>query len=123
MNPKNRVLRKYYQKAKIYWHASGIGEDLTKHPDRAEHFGITTVEAMSAGCVPVVYNAGGQKEIVEDGKSGYLFDTEEELVVRTNHLIQNEKDLSALSETAALRAQVFGSDNFCVKLQEIIETL
>jgi hypothetical protein len=31
-----------------------LGEDPERHPDRFEHFGITTVEAMSAGAVPVV---------------------------------------------------------------------
>jgi len=36
-----------YKKSKIYWHASGYSENLEKHPDRAEHFGISTVEAMS----------------------------------------------------------------------------
>ena len=28
--------------------------DPDRHPDRFEHFGITTVEAMSAGAVPIV---------------------------------------------------------------------
>src|SRR3989344_6631125 len=49
----------YYKKAKIYLHAAGYGEDLELHPERAEHFGIATVEAMSSGCVPVVFPAGG----------------------------------------------------------------
>ena len=61
------TLQTYYSKAKIYWHAAGFGEDLEKHPDRAEHFGMSTVEAMSAGCVPVVFAGGGQLEIVQSG--------------------------------------------------------
>jgi len=41
-----------------------------------EHFGITTVEAMAAGCVPLVYDSGGQAEIVSSGYNGYrLFAT------------------------------------------------
>ncbi len=31
-----------------------------------EHFGIVTVEAINYGCLPLVHNSGGQKEIVED---------------------------------------------------------
>ena len=29
-----------------------------------EHFGITTVEAINYGCIPLVHNSGGQREIV-----------------------------------------------------------
>jgi glycosyltransferase involved in cell wall biosynthesis len=34
------------------------------HTKESEHFGISTVEAMSAGCTPVVHNSGGSKEFV-----------------------------------------------------------
>ena len=52
VNKKNDELWGIYSKAKIYWHASGFGEDLEAHPEFAEHFGISTVEAMGAGAVP-----------------------------------------------------------------------
>ena len=35
------------------------------HTARPEHFGIVAVEAAAAGCVPVVVDAGGIREIVE----------------------------------------------------------
>src|SRR3989338_7331029 len=56
-------LTKLYGQSSIYWHASGYGES---DPVKMEHFGISTVEAMAAGCVPVVIGKGGQTEIVED---------------------------------------------------------
>jgi glycosyltransferase involved in cell wall biosynthesis len=34
------------------------------HNLRNEPFGISTVEAIAAGCIPIVHNSGGQKEIV-----------------------------------------------------------
>jgi len=34
------------------------------HTKESEHFGISIVEAMSAGCAPVVHNSGGPKEFV-----------------------------------------------------------
>ena len=33
---------------------------------REEPFGITTVQGIAAGCIPIVHNSGGQKEIVQD---------------------------------------------------------
>jgi len=56
----------------LFWHTTGLEVDEQQRPALAEHFGIVTVEAMRAGCVPVVIASGGQREIVEDGKSGFL---------------------------------------------------
>jgi glycosyltransferase involved in cell wall biosynthesis len=46
-------LEVYYKKAKIYCQFS-----------RSESFGVSVVEAMSFGCIPVVTNVGGMPEIV-----------------------------------------------------------
>jgi glycosyltransferase involved in cell wall biosynthesis len=32
----------------------------------SEPFGITTVQGIATGCIPIVHNSGGQIEIVED---------------------------------------------------------
>ena len=37
-----------------------------------EAFGISVVEAMARGCIPVVSNHGGLTEIVDDGTNGYV---------------------------------------------------
>ena len=34
------------------------------HTLRNEPFGITTVQGIAAGCIPIVHNSGGQKEVV-----------------------------------------------------------
>lgn len=72
-------LKELYNKATIYWHATGYGSNPEKYPEKQEHFGITTVEAMSAGCIPVVINTAGQKETVAANSNGYLWNTLTEL--------------------------------------------
>jgi len=114
-------LNKIYAKAKIYWHASGYGEDLMRDPQMAEHFGISTVEAMTAGAVPIVFNAGGQKEIVENKKNGYLWDTLKELMEKTEELIKNEKLLIKMSEKAIEKAGNFSRERFCDSIKRLIE--
>lgn len=116
----NKELWSMYNKAKIYWHASGFGEDLTRHPEYAEHFGISTVEAMGAGCVPVVINAGGQREIVTEGENGLLWDTEEALLAKTQQVITDRKLWRRLSTNAQERAKDFSEEMFCKKLREMI---
>jgi glycosyltransferase involved in cell wall biosynthesis len=120
-NPSNEILWKYYSKAKIYWHATGFGENLEKFPEKAEHFGISTVEAMGAGAVPVVINAGGQKEIVENNRSGYLWNTLEELISKTNNLIEDERKWKMMSARAVERSKIFCGDRFCIDLKNIIK--
>jgi len=120
VNKSNEELWNYYSKAKIYWHASGFGEDLQKNPELAEHFGISTVEAMGAGVVPVVINKGGQKEIVQDGINGITWDSLEELKRKTINLIQDTKKMEKLSNQARLRAKEFSDMNFCKSLNAIL---
>ncbi len=114
------TLQEYYKKSKIYWHATGFGEDLVNHPEYAEHFGIATVEAMSYGAVPVVINAGGQPEIVEQNKNGFLWDTEEELIKRTKELVANKTLWKTFSLASEEKAKDFTKEKFCINVQELI---
>ena len=114
------TLQKYYSRAKIYWHATGFGEDLNKFPERAEHFGITTVEAMAAGAVPIVFNGGGQKEIITEGKNGYFWNTTAELIKRTQKVISDKKLYESISSNAQTRSKDFSKKIFFQKLNEII---
>ena len=72
-------LREIYSKSSIYLHAMGIDEDPVQTPWRFEHFGMTTVEAMAAGTVPIVFSGGGQGEIVTHAENGFLWESREQL--------------------------------------------
>lgn len=115
------LISEYYNKAKIYWHAAGFDEDIEKNPERAEHFGITTVEAMSAGCVPIVINQGGQREIVEDNINGFLWDTEEELIRKTENVIRDKDIFERVSKKAIKRSNDFSNEMFCTNINKLIK--
>jgi glycosyltransferase involved in cell wall biosynthesis len=74
-----------------------------------EHFGISTVEAMSAGGVPVVYNGGGLPEIVRDGKDGFLWKSTDELIDKTVSIIAGTGNYS---EKAVRRSKEFSVNRF-----------
>ena len=120
VNKSNAELWDIYSKAKIYWHASGFGEDLEAHPEFAEHFGISTVEAMGAGAVPVVINAGGQKEIVQDDINGFLWNTIEELKSKTKKLMKDDQLITRLSTKAKESSREFSTERFCKEINEFI---
>lgn len=41
------------------------------HSKQSEHFGISIAEAVGQGCIPVVHDSGGQREIVTDATLRY----------------------------------------------------
>ena len=101
--PRDDVLELYAQSS-LYWHATGFGVDPERHPERLEHFGISTVEAMMYGVVPLVVPAGGQSEIVTDGVNGRHWTTIPELVAATRSLIDSPAKFGALSASRRPRA-------------------
>jgi glycosyltransferase involved in cell wall biosynthesis len=113
-------VRDLYGRASIYWHATGLGEDPETQPDRFEHFGITTAEAMSAGAVPVVIRAAGQKEVVEHGVSGLTWEPLVQLVGFTEDLVGDPARLETMSQAAVHRAQRYGMPAFADHLRDLV---
>ena len=109
-----------YAKASLYWHAAGFGENELVHPERFEHFGITTVEAMASGCVPIVVNGGGQREIIKDGVNGENFNSIEELVEKTKALIHNSKRRNMMARKARFDSEQFSEQAGCVAFKQIL---
>ena len=113
-------LQRLYGAASVYWHASGLGEKPDRRPDRLEHFGITTVEAMSAGAVPVVIGLAGQLETVRHGVDGFHFQSLDGLVGMTRMLIDDPALREQMSRSAARRAQDFAMTAFEEHLDALV---
>ncbi len=104
----------------LFWHATGYGEDHEAEPEKLEHFGMSTVEAMTNGCVPLVYRCGGQPEIVENGVSGCLWDATDELERLTVNLANNPRKRSAMAKAAHARSQFFSREEFRDRTRHIL---
>ncbi len=113
-------LRELYAVSKIFWHLCGLGET---EPERFEHFGMATVEAMRNYCVPVVFNGGGQREIVEHGRSGFLVGSTAGLRKSTLGLIEDPARLRRTASAARRRSEVFSADAFRGKVAELFDRL
>lgn len=118
--PDFQTIRTLYSKAKIFWSASGFEIDDQKEPQRVEHFGITVVESMASGCVPVVTRSGGHKEIIEDNEDGILWGTDVALIEKTLEIIKDRKKLQWLAENARKKADVFSRSVFENEFSKII---
>jgi glycosyltransferase involved in cell wall biosynthesis len=117
-SPDYKTLKDLYGKAKIFWSASGFEIDETKNPEKVEHFGITVVEAMAGGAVPVVYDAGGHKEIVEDDKNGYLWESTGELIRKTQKLVAGSAN--SISKIAVESAMKYSYQNFEANVKKLL---
>ncbi len=117
--PRTRV-EELLSTGSVFWSATGYGQDADKAPWASEHFGMTTVEAMAGGCVPVVIDRAGQKEIVREGVDGYRWETPEQLVARTVQLAGDEQLRARLAASANLRAQEFSEDAFADRWHAIV---
>jgi glycosyltransferase involved in cell wall biosynthesis len=102
-------LRTLYREASIFWHLCGIVHD---HPSEVEHFGMTTVEAMQNRAVPVAYDGGGLREIVDHGVDGFRVKTKGELLECTIRLIRQPEIMEKLGVAAHEKAQQFSRTRF-----------
>lgn len=112
-------LEALYKKAKIFWHVMGLHIDENTDPLNVEHFGITTVEAMAAGAVPVVIDKGGQREIVDDGINGFRWKTLEELGRLTQRLIMDTDLRLAMSKAAVEKSNTYSIEAFNANIDTI----
>lgn len=116
-SPDFKTLKDLYGRAKIFWSASGFGVNESRYPERVEHFGITVVEAMAAGAVPVIYSAGGHKEIIKNGENGFLWGSIHELIKKTLELIPAKK---SISKNAIESAQKYSYGNFENNIKKLL---
>lgn len=102
-----------YAASSLYWHSSGLGVDPTVEPERCEHFGITPIEAMGHGTIPLVVDNGGPAATVRDGVDGYHYHSVDDLVSRTAALLaRSDDELRPMRESARAQAQGFSQEAF-----------
>jgi glycosyltransferase involved in cell wall biosynthesis len=118
-NAPRALIEELFATSSVFWLATGLGEDEEAAPWVFEHFGITTVEAMAAGCVPVVIDKAGQREIVRHGTDGYRWTTLAELEALTRMVAGDEALRARLAASAVERAATFSEEAFATRWREI----
>ena len=121
VNAERSEVVRHLAEAKLFWHTAGISDDTrTPAPAKMEHFGISTVEAMLAGCVPLTSAHGGQVEIVEHGLSGYHCRHTEDLVEFSVRLSGDQSLIDEMSLRAVDRGRVFNRTVFSQRIAQLI---
>lgn len=102
----------FYEKAKIFWMTSAH-----------EGWGMTLVEAMQKGCVPVVMNTfSSLTDIVDDNFNGCIVHKDDDygFIERTIQLISDDDYFNTLSNNAIHSVSKFDVGNIILKWQELL---
>ncbi len=114
------ALKEWYGRASIFWHFCGLGQS---NPAHVEHFGMSTVEAMQNGCLPIVFDGGGQREIVENGISGFRFANARELRELTLRALADPGLRQRVGAAARARGAQFNRTVFSARVRGLFREL
>jgi glycosyltransferase involved in cell wall biosynthesis len=105
--------------ATYYWHGTGWGVSHRK-PQNMEHFGISVVEAMNAGLIPIVFDLAGPAEILKRFPN-LRFTKKAELAAGTINLSDSEID--GLKKELTIESLRFSTSNFESKALKSLQAL
>jgi glycogen(starch) synthase len=99
--------------------------DLFVVPSLYEPFGIVAVEGLAMDKAVIGSRTGGIKEIIEDGKSGLLFEpgNHMELAEKIKYLLRNDKERKGMEGNARKRAAFFSWEKNAKKVSSIYQSL
>ncbi|MFA5933014.1 MAG: glycosyltransferase [Microgenomates group bacterium] len=122
LNVSRSEIERILLNSKIYWHATGFGENEDTSPIKFEHFGIAPIEAMSAKCIPILFDGGGLRETIY--KAGFnernLFKSINELVENTIYHIDHAGELDWTGIFSRIDSE-FSLDAFRKKFLSILQ--
>lgn len=87
--------------------AAYASADLFIFPSQTETLGLAALEAMASGTPVIAADAGGIRDLIENGVNGYLFEPGaiDDLVEKTMSLLRNPASLERLSESSFMSVQ------------------
>lgn len=88
---------------------------------RNEDFGMVPIEAMAAGAVVVAVDAGGVRETVVDGRTGWLVPDDARVLADRLRLVVVDGVPATMREAARARADAFGWDRFVDRIDAVME--
>lgn len=105
--PRSELLE-FYKCADAYVQAS-----------RTESFGITVVEAMAAGIPVLTTDVGVAREIINDGKNGFIIKSENDIAEKIALLSENKKLRKRIGTKGQESVRAFGWEKIIGRLEKI----
>lgn len=99
--------------------------DILLMPSRSEGFGLTAVEGMARGCVPVVANTGGLPEVLGNSDCGLLHDPgdAEDIAAKIEYILSKPDAFPQMSKAALKRAECFSANEYSKQINSMYQRL
>lgn len=106
-----------------FYNQSSIVLNLTNKKMAVETFGLTALEAMSAGLPVIVPTIGGIAEIVKNGINGYKIDVEDFDLIKKRiiAILENPNLYRQLSQNALSTAVEYSEQKMINKIEKILQ--
>lgn len=117
----NSVKKEKLSKSSYYVHATGLG--CGDKIWQSEHFGIAILEAMAAGCIPIVVDVGYPVTYIKHGVNGFVFSNKDELIDIMNGLKTGELRLPNIDEAILQNFEIvksYGYDNYKRQIAKLL---
>lgn len=122
--PENLTVHPRQQDVVPFYNRATVVLNLTDKRQAIETFGLTVLEALSAGLPVIVPTVGGVAELVEDGRNGWKIDVEnlDAVEAKLRALLHDRTLYCQLAEQALNTAKRFSEESMLKQIKTIIET-
>lgn len=126
------LCRKLGLEEKVFFPGTLDRQDMLKYylrsqfvvvPTNVETFGLCIAEAFVLGRVVISRRVGVAQDLIIPGKTGYFFNTEEELLEVLLKVLPDINKCSLISKNAFNKRDLFRWDNICDRYFELIKGL
>ena len=106
-----------------FYNRASVVITLTNPQMAIETFGLTTLEAMSAGLPVIVPTVGGIAEMVEDGVNGYKTDVQQMSLIeeQIGRMLENGNDYRLMADRALECSRRYDGERTNSRIERILK--
>jgi len=115
-------LLQLYRSATCLWQFTGYGLSFGESPQRCEHLGLVAMDCFVHGVIPLVYERSGAALLIDEGITGWAFNSKEDLASQMQ-LIEQEWQRDSHAEMVRQlnsHAELFDTQAFTAGLKRIL---